>query len=139
MKFPLVSYSLLAIWMMAAIIFVAGTDDEELVDREWSLVEYGDPKFLYTAVRNSRLTFNDATHRYTGSDGCNGIRGDYRAFGKRLLVYSMAAKQRGCPQPPSTMKQASIVKEVLMDMSTFDVDGDELRLTSSDGILIYRR
>ena len=126
--------------LAAAALTACSSDDagEELSDAKWSLVEYGAAGSIKAAVGAATISFDDDSGVTNGSTGCNSFFGEYSVDGNSISFSQIAWTERACLDPPGVMEQESDFLLILTAVTSFEIDGDELRLISPDGELRFR-
>lgn len=75
-----------------------------LTDVSWQQIMPAGTK-LSTGSEYPNIRFNAQDKRFSGSDGCNRIMGDYQADGKMLKLGMMAGTKMACAPQDSAMSQ----------------------------------
>ena len=100
---------------------------------EWTLVSYGDASNPTPALPDVETSINfneDGT--FGGSVGCNSFGSDYKVDGNQVTIGSIVSTMMFCNDIST---QESAVLAILTDKTvSFTVNGDELTLTSTDGV-----
>ena len=102
----------------------------------WTLTAYGSVASPTPAVAGAaaELTFNsDGT--VTGNSGCNGFGGNYKAEGDKVIFDQITSTLMACDEP--RMAQEDVVHKVLTDTATYKIEGNTLRLTNNDLVLLF--
>lgn len=105
------------------------------LEGEWTLVSYGDasnPTVALPDVETS-LTFG-GDGQFGGNVGCNSISAGYQVNGNQVTFESAISTLMFCE---GTMEQESAVLEIVSEKTlNFEVNGNQLTLTSEDGSLV---
>jgi len=80
--------------------------------------------------REPHLVLNSASHRVSGSGGCNGLTGSYEVKGDELTFSQMASTMMACPEGMDTEKA---FLKVLEDVKTWKVKERKLELFDAGG------
>ena len=75
-----------------------------LTDVSWQQIMPANTK-MSTGSDHPNIRFNSQDKRFSGSDGCNRIMGDYEANGKMLKLGMMAGTKMACAPQDSAMSQ----------------------------------
>ena len=102
------------------------------VSGEWTLVSYGDASNPAPAVPDVETSISfDEKGQFGGSVGCNSFGSEYKVDGDKITFGSIISTMMFCEE---TSSQESMVLGILSDKTVnYQVDGDELKITSSDG------
>ena len=114
-------------------------DAGALEDVVWMLKSYGEPGSLTTVLEGTApsATFDGADKRVTGDTSCNRFQGSYEAGSDTLSVGPTAQTERACVEPAGAMQQERDFMTLLGQARTWEVSGDELRISSGDGVLVF--
>ena len=123
-------------------VAVAGctpADTGALEDVVWMLQSYGESGNLKPVLEGTspNAMFEGAEKRVTGDTSCNQFQGSYEAGGDTLSIGPVAQTERACLEPAGAMTQESDFMALLSKARTWEVSGDELRITSADGLLVF--
>jgi heat shock protein HslJ len=74
-----------------------------------------------------------------GNVGCNSFGGNYKVDGNTITFGSIASTLMACADPIA--QQESVIFNVFVNTATFNVDGNTLTITSSDGqsVVVFER
>ena len=102
------------------------------ISGEWTLISYGDASNPAPAVPDVETSISfDEKGQFGGSVGCNSFGSEYKADGVKITFGSIISTMMFCEE---TSSQESVVLGILSDKTVnYQVDGDELKITSSDG------
>ncbi|MFC2005437.1 DUF4382 domain-containing protein [Chloroflexota bacterium] len=109
-----------------------------LEDMEWVLASYGDPDNLTMTLEDTEITvvFNSTEGRISGSAGCNNYFAGYEINQNELTFTSPVGSTRiACPG--AVMDQEVEYLEILQNIESFDIKGDQLRIVSGDKVLLF--
>jgi copper homeostasis protein (lipoprotein)/putative lipoprotein len=131
----------------AAILFLYACqcDESALKANTWVLKEYGAasaPTAVITdpSVQPEILLRFDTDGSLTGTDGCNQILSQYALeSGCKMKIDDISGTLMFC-QANGIMDQANQIRELLMQVSQYQISGNKLVLETSDGrMLQYRK
>ena len=104
-----------------------------LAGTNWRLVSYGPASAPIPAVsaENTHLTF-DEQRRLSGNMGCNSFGADYKlADSNRMIFGVVMSTMMACPG--QIMDQEQAVLQVINGEATYQLNGDNLTITATDG------
>lgn len=107
----------------------------------WKLKEYGTPGNLQPVQGNTDITlkFEDNEKQFNGSGGCNSYFGSYNVDSNcRLKITELGATERACFDL-ALMQQEQNYFNILQDAESLQVEGEELHISGSSGVLVYTR
>jgi heat shock protein HslJ len=110
----------------------------EFVGSSWWLASYSSDTGCATRILEDAdisVTF-DTDGQFGGLAGCNSYWGTYTADGHRLTVESLDSTKAVCSEPAGIMEQEQAYLRALQNTATFDIEGDKLTLSSSEGKLL---
>ena len=126
----------ITIFVIAGSILTAcAGNNSDVLSGNWKLISYGsltDPTPAAPNVETS-LTFG-TDGKLSGSVGCNSFGGDYKVDGNTITFGALASTEMACAEP--LMQQESAVFNLLSNSAAFQVDGNTLTITSTDGISV---
>jgi heat shock protein HslJ len=110
-----------------------------LEDKEWVLASYGKQGDLQAVLAGTEITaiFDSAEMQVTGSAGCNSYSADYEVSGNKLSISDIASTDMACTVPEGVMDQEQEYLTLLLDTATFQVEGSQLTISSSDGQVLF--
>jgi heat shock protein HslJ len=113
-----------------------GANTDKLETGTWVLKSYGDPGNLITAVadKETTLTFDKENKEIGGNGGVNAYGGKYEADGGKLTVRDIVSTLMAGPEP--LMNQEAAFFNILESAQSFDIEGQELTITGTEGVLI---
>jgi copper homeostasis protein (lipoprotein) len=98
---------------------------------EWKLVRLGDVALkVEDQHRQPQLVFDPASHRVSGSGGCNRIVGGYELNGEKLTFGQMASTMMACA---SGMETEQSFLKALGEVKRWKIAGHELELMDGAG------
>ena len=102
---------------------------------KWKLISYGDASNPTPAVSNVEASISfDEDGQFGGNVGCNGFGADYEVSGDKITFGSIMSTMMFCEE---TSSQEGAVLGILSDKTVnFEIDGEQLTITSKDGALI---
>ena len=100
----------------------------------WSLIGLGDaPVKTDSLQKEAFLMLNSATHRVSGSGGCNNLMGSYEVDGSRLRFGQTGSSMMFCAKGMETERG---FLQALARVSTWKIDEGHLELFDSSGKLL---
>ncbi len=117
----------------------SGACGGEFEDIQWKLKSYGTPGNLQPVQGNSNITliFENKEKQINGSGGCNSYFGSYNIDSNcRLKISELGATERACLDP-ALMQQEQNYFNILQDAESLQVEGKELHISGSSGVLVY--
>lgn len=105
------------------------------IEGEWTLVSYGDASNPTSALPNVETSINfDANNQIGGTVGCNSFGGEYKLSGNQVTFSGIYSTLMFCE---GTMNQETVFLNILSEQTlNFEVNGNQLTLTSADGLSI---
>jgi copper homeostasis protein (lipoprotein) len=101
---------------------------------EWKLVRLGDVAVrVEDQHREPQLVFDPASHRVSGSGGCNRIVGGYELNGEKLTFGQMASTMMACA---SGMETEQNFLKALGEVKRWKIAGHELELMDGAGKVV---
>ncbi len=113
----------------------------EFEDIHWKLKSYGTPGTLQPVQGNDDITLNFESEekQINGSGGCNSYFGSYSIDSNcRLKITELGATEMACLDP-ILMQQEQNYFNILQDAESIQVEGEELHISGSSGVLVYTR
>ncbi|HEY4011097.1 MAG TPA: META domain-containing protein [Acidobacteriaceae bacterium] len=101
----------------------------------WKLISVGDTKIPATTVREPFLELDPATHRMSGTGGCNQFTGSYELEGDHLRFSQTAATRMACA---GGMDTDDALLKALDNTREWKVSGHRLSLLDADGRVVAR-
>lgn len=109
---------------------------EPLLAASWQLLSIGDQTIDPSSVPEvPRLQFNRDLPVFSGTDGCNGVRGEYVVIEDSLTLNLGPSTRMACP---ANAELGQAFREVLERTSAFGVTGDHLTLYDAGGTALAR-
>ena len=132
--------------MLTAICLVftgcaSGACGGEFEDIQWKLKAYGTPGSLQPVQGNNDiiLNFESKEKQINGSGGCNSYFGSYNLDRNcSLKITELGATERACLDP-ALMQQEQNYFNILQGAESLQVEGEELHISGSSGVLVYTR
>jgi heat shock protein HslJ len=132
--------------MLTAICLVftgcaSGACGGEFEDIQWKLKAYGTPGSLQPVQGNNDiiLNFESKEKQINGSGGCNSYFGSYNLDRNcSLKITELGATERACLDP-AFMQQEQNYFNILQGAESLQVEGEELHISGSSGVLVYTR
>lgn len=106
----------------------------KLENTEWKLVELNGAT-AQTGPKGAFLTLDSASHRVSGSGGCNRLVGSYQVMGDQLRFSPMAGTRMACAQG---MEVEQAFLEAVGQVSRWKITGGKLQLLDSTGKVLAR-
>lgn len=99
---------------------------------DWRLVSYGSPESTMPAAPDvdTSIVFG-ADGKVNGNVGCNGFGGDYTVERNTITFGQLVSTLMFCEGPVGDQETATL--NVMVETTTFVMDGDTLTITSADG------
>ena len=109
-----------------------------LEDIEWVLASYGDTDNLTMVLEDTEITavLNSSERKISGSAGCNSYFVGYGINQNELTLTSPVGSTRMACQE-TVMNQETEYLEILQNIESFDIEGDQLRIVSGDKVLLF--
>jgi heat shock protein HslJ len=108
-----------------------GAANASLENTSWKLTRLGDSSVhAPSKQREAYFLLDPASHRVSGSGGCNRLMGSYELKGDELTFGRMASTMMACPDGMDT-EQAFL--KSLGQVSKWKISGQSLELSDSDG------
>lgn len=106
----------------------------------WRLVSFGAPGAEQPIIEGSTITLMLAGGQAGGSGGCNSYGGTYQVDGDSISFGEITRTERACLEEGVT-EQEQRYFQALETASTYQVEGDQLRITydAGSGLLIFER
>ncbi len=106
-----------------------------LEGRTWVLTAFGDPTDPKAPVESGKAvtaTFDSLKHRVAGNATCNQYFAQYSVNGGQLEISNGGSTQMAC-LTPELADQEQAYLAAIEKAEAFEIDGDALRITCSDG------
>ena len=132
MEIKLKKISLFLITLFVLSLTACSGQASASISGEWTLASYGDASNPAPAVPDveTSVSFDDKG-QFGGSVGCNSFGSEYKVDGDKITFGSIISTMMYCEE---TSSQESVVLGILSDKTiNYQVEGDELKITSSDG------
>jgi heat shock protein HslJ len=103
----------------------------------WILLSYGDPDNVTPAVPDAQitLTFRTIHMSFDGFGGVNNYGGNYEVDGDKLTITNIISTQLLGQEP--LMGQEITYFRILHSAQTYQVAGEMLTITGTEGILVF--
>ena len=127
---------------LMALTLLAGTscasDNMKLEGVTWVLKSYGDAANPTQPIagKEPTLTFNKSTMKISGNGGVNGYGGDYAVDGSKLTTKDIVQTLMASTDPALNSQETAFMK-ILASANSFKIEGGQLTLTGSQGILVF--
>ncbi|MDE6309796.1 MAG: META domain-containing protein, partial [Muribaculaceae bacterium] len=101
----------------------------EFIPGEWSVFTIDDHQLQ--GDERPYITFDSATSRFYGSNGCNTLNGDYAVNGNQLTLSNVISTQRYCPDAEYELQ----INNAINNVRTFRITniGNESYMTFMSG------
>ena len=119
----------------------SGACGGEFEDIQWKLKSYGTPGSLQPVQGNAIITLNfeSKEKQINGSGGCNSYFGSYSIISNcELRITGLGATERACLDA-ALMQQEQNYFNILRDAESLQVEGEELHISGSSGVLVFTR
>lgn len=102
----------------------------------WVLNSYGDEGNLIQALPDKEvtLTFNE-DKSLGGNSGVNLYGGEYMIDGTKIAIGNLMSTEMAGPEP--LMNQESTFLKILQSAESFDMEGQTLTITGTEGVLVF--
>ena len=111
------------------------TPPPALENTRWALTSVEGTKVESTSPRSAFIELDAASHRLTGSGGCNQLSGEYQLEGNHLRLTGTARTMMACAGGMDVENQ--LVK-ALDDVRQWRVSGETLELLDGSGDVVAR-
>jgi len=138
LSFGLLSLIIVSLIVSGCAANNCGGDFENIA---WKLKEYGTPGSLQLVQGNTDITlqFESKEKQVNGSGGCNSYFGSYNLDSNcRLKITGLGATERACLDL-ALMQQEQNYFNILQNAESLLVEGKELHISGSLGVLVYTR
>ncbi len=111
-----------------------------LTGTEWTLTVYNNGRGgLTTPILDTTITATfDPAVGLVGSAGCNRYRANFETDDDSLTIGPAASTRRFCAVPEGIMEQETTFLNLLEDVATYTISGDQLDLKNADGTTLAR-
>ena len=122
--------------LLGCVILSACSPQAKSLVGTWKLTGYGPENSPSPAVQDSgaMLTFK-ADGTLSGTSGCNGFGGGYKAEGDQITFGNLISTLMACSDP--LMEQEGTMHQVLSGTATYKISGDTLTITNNGTALIF--
>jgi len=102
------------------------------LEGEWALVSYGDASNPTSALPDVETSINfDADGKFGGNVGCNSFGAGYQVNENQVTFESAFSTMMFCEE---TMNQETAILGIVSEQTlNFELNGNQLKLTSQDG------
>ncbi|MEN8172713.1 MAG: META domain-containing protein [Chloroflexota bacterium] len=123
---------ILSTLILMTVLLSACAGANSLDGTKWALVSYGPAENQTSAIPDifAYIYFNTEGN-IEGKVGCNSFSGAYEVSGKTLTTGPLMSTLMGCESP--IMEQETAVMMLLNGELPFEIDGENLTITSEDG------
>ena len=131
--FKQVFYLALAVSLMVSMLAACGSRDEVNLDgTEWALTLLNGS----SPIEGVSFTLVFSEGQVSGKSGCNSYFSDYTQDGESLSILVLGSTLMACVEPAGLMDQEAEFQGVLANVDSFEVEGDQLRLETPDGLFL---
>lgn len=111
-----------------------------LTNTAWTLTAYNNGRGgLVSPLLDTTLTATfDEADGLVGSAGCNTYRANFEHADHTLQIGAAASTRRLCSAPDGTMQQEQVFLRLLAEVSTYDIDGNQLTLKDAAGTVLAK-
>jgi heat shock protein HslJ len=109
-----------------------------LENSSWTLLSFGSAGAEEPLIEGSSITLLLAAGQAGGSGGCNAYGGTYQIEGNNISFGEITSTLRACEDERITEQEQRYLA-ALGTASQYEIDGDQLRITYADGLLIFER
>ena len=128
-----VVYLTLAVSLMVSMLAACGSGDEVNLDgTEWALTSLNGS----SPIEGVSFTLVFSEGQVSGKSGCNSYFSDYTQDGESLSILVLGSTLMACVEPAGLMDQEAEFQGVLANVDSFEVEGDQLRLETPDGLFL---
>ncbi|MEM7127495.1 MAG: META domain-containing protein [Chloroflexota bacterium] len=104
----------------------------------WQLVSMGAEGNMVPPIAETMITLAFEGSTVEGDGGCNSYFGSYTVDGSSLSIELPASTLMFCESPAGVMEQEEAYILALNGATSFEIEGNELRILYQDGVLIYQ-
>jgi heat shock protein HslJ len=129
---------LLVIAAAAGIVACTVSKNEaKLEGVRWVLQSYGTSGNMTAAAADNPawIEFKSADKTVSGNAGVNGFGGKYKIDGNKLTIDSLMQTLMAGPEP--LMKQETAFMKILAATQSFNIEGQKLTMTGTEGMLVF--
>lgn len=113
--------------------------DAALEGTNWVLETFIDGEMASSTVAGTTLTASFEGGSITGEAGCNGYGGSYEVDGSSLTTEEIVSTMMLCEEPEGLMDQEANFLDILNNAESYEIEGNSLTITASDGRgLVFR-
>lgn len=104
-----------------------------LENTAWTLIAFLEGQSAIPVTAGTEITLRFDARRASGSAGCNQYGGEYSLERGSLSIYEIDITDRLCMEPEGVMEQEARYLMILQKLVTFELDANQLTLTTADG------
>jgi heat shock protein HslJ len=140
--FVIITAAVILVMVFAGVSCTASVDNElaKLTGVTWVLQSYGDSGDLTPVAPGGEdvtLTFHSDDNSYNGFGGVNFYGGDYKVDGDKLTIGDIISTQLLGQEP--LMGQEITYYRILQAAQTYQITGEMLTITGTEGILVFTK
>lgn len=109
--------------------------DHPLEGTTWQLTTFVTGDIAQSLINNTEINAEFAGGKLTGMAGCNSYFGDYTLSGDQLIISNVGATKIACEE--GIMTQEIQYLSALQSAKAFEIKGESLALTHTDGQLVF--
>jgi len=110
----------------------------DLEGKNWTLNSSIDGETEQMPIQNTTITAHFEDGEITGNAGCNNYFGGYTVDGNEITIGVLGSTMRNC-DPEEVMQQEYQYHEMLGNVTTYTIEGNQLTLSTEDGgALVYQ-
>ena len=130
----LISVVILSAFLLSACGSIGGSSSD-LKGSAWELVSLGDA----LPVPGTNVTLSFEKDNLGGNGGCNSYGGEFKLKGDKLTIGNVYSTEMYC-EAEGIMDQEARYYQMISNVESFSVDGEELILNTADGeTLVFHR
>jgi heat shock protein HslJ len=100
---------------------------------EWVLTSFIEGEAVASTLSGTEITLQFEAGEVGGSAGCNGYSGPYILEGSELSFTMLAMTVQACLEPNGVMDQETHFMDILENVTSFELEANQLTLNTSDG------
>jgi heat shock protein HslJ len=123
-------YAVLALLTVTACAGFSSSSENPLEGSRWILVGLGDE----APIEGVEITLEFSEGQLGGNSGCNSYAASFQSAAGTIEMSEITMTLMACLDPEGIMEQEQLYLEYLGKAQTYSMDGDQLAITTSDGI-----
>lgn len=122
--------------LIAGLVLSACSAGEKSLVGRWTLTAYGRAASPIPAVADSQASIDfKADGTLSGTSGCNGFGGDYKADGKQITFTGLVSTLMACQEP--LMSQEGTMFSVLNGTAEYKIEDNKLTIQNQGIVLVF--